>query len=71
MLNYKECTKMAKLSAMNDGYNHVIIKNKDDGNYSHSREYDGCCPSWYGNIVARILTYWESGMLKIKLELLK
>ena len=35
----KVAIKMAKKSALLDGYNHVIIENKQ-GEYSHLREYE-------------------------------
>lgn len=43
----------AKMVAKRDGYNQVIIENKN-GEYSFSRKYDGCCPEWYGKIVEEI-----------------
>ena len=55
--------KMAKKSALLDGYNHVIIKNKQ-GEYSHSREYENCCLDWYGKIIGRVILYWKYGILK-------
>ena len=40
----------AKQKAHRDGYDQVIIRDRD-GKYSFSRKYDGCCPDWYGEIV--------------------
>ena len=45
--------KQAKKVAKRDGYDQVIIKDRD-GDYSFSRKYQGCCPSWYGDIVEEI-----------------
>jgi hypothetical protein len=53
MPDLKVVRKNAKMVAKRDGYNQVIIKDKD-GDYSFSRKYDGCCPEWYGEIVEEI-----------------
>ena len=53
MVSLKMVRKNAKIVAKRDGYNQVIIKDKD-GNYSFSRKYNGCCPEWYGEIVEEI-----------------
>lgn len=55
----------AKLVAKRDGYKQVIIEDKD-GMYSFSREYDDCCPEWYGRIIGRVVPFWENGILKSK-----
>ncbi len=48
-----EIRNNAKSVAKRDGYNQVIIEDKD-GYYSFSRKYDGCCPLWYGRIIEEI-----------------
>lgn len=53
MTDLKTIRKNAKMIAKQDGYNQVIIKDKD-GDYSFSRKYDGCCPEWYGEIIEEI-----------------
>lgn len=53
MPDLKTIRRNAKLVAKRDGYNQVIIKDKD-GNYSFSRKYDCCCPEWYGEIVEEV-----------------
>lgn len=53
MNNLREIRKNANIVAKRDGYNQVIIKDKD-GDYSFSRKYDGCCPEWYGKIVEEV-----------------
>lgn len=64
----KLCISNAKKIALTrDGYNQVIIQDKD-GNYSFSREYPGCCPEWYGKIIGKVITYWEMGILKCRYE---
>lgn len=42
--------KQARKASARDGYSQVIIRDFD-GDYSFSRKYPGCCPSWYGEIV--------------------
>ena len=61
----KLAIKMAKKSALYDGYDYVVIENKY-GEYSHSREYGGCCPQWYGKIIGKVITYWKYGILKCR-----
>lgn len=51
MLSLREVRSNARLVARRDGYDQVIIKAHDDGSYSFSRKYEGCCPDWYGEIV--------------------
>ena len=51
MLSLRKIRKYARLAAKRDGYSQVIIKAYDDGSYSFSRKYEGCCPDWYGEIV--------------------
>lgn len=48
-----EIRNNAKMVAKRDGYNQVIIED-NDGYYSFSRKYDGCCPLWYGRIIEEI-----------------
>lgn len=48
-----EIRNNAKMTAKRDGYNQVIIED-NDGFYSFSRKYDGCCPLWYGKIIEEI-----------------
>lgn len=48
-----EIRNNAKSVAKRDGYNQVIIEDKD-GYYSFSRKYDRCCPLWYGRIIEEI-----------------
>ena len=48
-----EIRNNAKMAAKRDGYNQVIIED-NDGYYSFSRKYDGCCPLWYGKIIEEI-----------------
>ena len=55
----------AKLAAKRDGYNQVIIED-NNGEYSFTRKYDGCCPEWHGKIIGEVVTYWENGILKAK-----
>ncbi len=45
--------KNARIAAKRDGYNQVIIKD-NNGLYSFTRKYEGCCPSWYGKIIEEI-----------------
>ena len=51
MLSLREIRNNARLAAKRDGYDQVIIQAHDDGSYSFSRKYEGCCPDWYGEIV--------------------
>ena len=46
----KKIRANARAVAKRDGYDQVIILDKD-GDYSFSRKYDGCCPEWYGEII--------------------
>ena len=48
-----EIRNNAKMVLKRDGYNQVIIED-NDGYYSFSRKYDGCCPLWYGRIIEEI-----------------
>ena len=50
MNSLKFIRKQAKKVAKRDGYEQVIILDRD-GDYSFSRKYNGCCPDWYGTIV--------------------
>ena len=43
----------ARLAAKRDGYDQVIILDRD-GEYCFSRKYPGCCPEWHGEIVETI-----------------
>lgn len=65
MLTLRKVVKNAKLVAEKDGYDQVIILD-NDGNYSFSRKYDGCCPEWYGKIVGRVVVYWINGVKVVK-----
>lgn len=71
---YEEVKDLSKIrnsaiqAAMSDGYNHVVIEDKDGNGYSHNREYNGCCPEWYGKIIERVVTWWEFGILKYRIE---
>lgn len=56
--------KNAKLQAKKDGYDQVIILD-NDGNYSFSRKYEGCCPEWYGKIVGNVVVNWNNGVKNI------
>ena len=67
MVDLKVCTEMAIKSALRNGYDYVIIKD-NDGTYSHSKEYDGCCPDWYGKIINKVSVSWENGILKAELQ---
>lgn len=60
----REIIKNATIVATKiDGYNQVIILNKD-GSYSFTRKYEGCCPEWSGKIIGEVVSYWENGILK-------
>lgn len=62
----KEIIKNAMRTALKiDGYNQVIILNRD-GSYGFSRRYEDCCPDWFGKIIGEVVTYWENGILKAK-----
>lgn len=50
-----EIRKNARKAAKRDGYDQVIICANDDGSYSFSRKYPGCCPDWYGKIIEVII----------------
>lgn len=68
-LTLNNIRKNAKLAALRDGYNQVIIQDKD-GCYSFDRKHDKCCPEWYGQIIEEIEIYWYNGILKAKLVIL-
>lgn len=53
--------KNAKLQAKKYGHDQVIILD-NNGNYSFSRKYDGCCPEWYGKIVGEVVVNWVNGI---------
>lgn len=48
-----EIRNNAKNIAKRDRHNQVIIED-NDGYYSFSKKYDGCCPLWYGKIIEEI-----------------
>lgn len=58
--------KQAKKAALRDGYDQVIIENKETdefGNpYSFTRKYPGCCPDWYGTIIEEVNLIWKNGI---------
>lgn len=59
MLSLREVKSNARLVARRDGYDQAIIKAHDDGSYSFSRKYEGCCPAWYGKIVEIVKAQWR------------
>ncbi len=62
----KDVIKNAKHTALKvDGYNQAIIL-ENDGSYSFSRDYDGCCPEWFGKIIGKVVAFWENGILRAK-----
>lgn len=65
MLILRKVVKNAKLVAEKDGYDQVIILD-NDGNYSFSRKYGGCCPEWYGKIIGEVVVYWINGVKVVK-----
>lgn len=64
-MTLKETIKNAKRAAQKDGYDQVIIK-EHDGTYSFTRRYKGCCPEWFGEVIGRIKSYWDKGILYAK-----
>ena len=71
MLDYmcnelKKVIKNAIITATRvDGYSQVIIM-ENDGSYSYTRKYEGCCPDWSGKIIGEVVTFWKNGILNAK-----
>ena len=62
----KKVIKNAIITATRvDGYSQVIIK-ENDGSYSYTRKYEGCCPDWFGKIIGEVFTFWKNGILNAK-----
>lgn len=62
----KKVIKNAIITATRiDGYSQVIIM-ENDGSYSYTRKYEGCCPDWVGKIIGEVVTFWKNGILNAK-----
>lgn len=62
----KKVIKNAIITATRiDGYSQVIIM-ENDGSYSYTRKYEGCCPDWVGKTIGEVVTFWENGILNAK-----
>ena len=60
-MTLKGIIKKAKEAALRDGYDQVIIEDRDDGSLSFCRSYPGCCPDWHGKIVAVVFLKHHAG----------